>query len=249
MGRRGSLRVLLAGVALVAVACGDGTSSNEAAPSTTAVLPAETVPRSTVVRTTTTTELVKPASVTLPVPTTPTTAAATTEAPTTAAPATPASEAPPPGAASPGNAARTPVPPPPASARDVGVVIGTIEIPKLGLSASLYEGITIPTLDKGPGYWPGTAMPGHPGNTVIAGHRTSKSRPFRYIDRLEEGDEIVLTTADGRFVYLVTGHEIVTPDAVWIVDQNTPAPQVTLFACHPPGSVAYRWVTRATLVT
>jgi sortase A len=238
--RRAAIHVLLAGVALLVAACGSGTVEQASAPPSV-TLPSETVPATTA-GPTTTAELVRPESVTLPVPTTPTTAAPTTPAPeTTPAPTV---AAPPPG-----NAARTPVPPPPAGATDNGTVIGTIEIPRLGLSTNLYEGIAISTLNKGPGYWPGTAMPGQPGNTVIAGHRTSKSKPFRYIDRLVEGDEIVLTTADGRFVYRVTGHEIVTPDALWILDQNTDAPQVTLFACHPPGSTAYRWVTRATLVS
>ncbi|MGZ8997592.1 MAG: TonB-dependent receptor domain-containing protein, partial [Allosphingosinicella sp.] len=61
------------------------------------------------------------------------------------------------------------------------VQVGTIEIPKIGVSKALLEGISLNTLDKGPGHWPGTAMPGHSGNVVVAGHRTSKDRPFRYI--------------------------------------------------------------------
>ena len=90
------------------------------------------------------------------------------------------------------------------------------------------------TLDQGPGHWPGTAMPGQLGNVVIAGHRVSHDKPFRNIDKLEPGDDVILTTGDGRFVYKVTGTEIVYPDALWIVDQ-TAEHTATLFACHPAG--------------
>ena len=128
------------------------------------------------------------------------------------------------------------------------VVIGTIEIPKLGVAAPLNQGISLRTINRGPSHWPGTALPGDLGNTVIAGHRTTYTRPFRHIDTLVEGDEIVFTVNGTRSVYHVTGHEVVTPDALWITD---PAPDAiaTLFACHPPGSARYRYVVRAALAS
>ncbi|MEY3493869.1 MAG: hypothetical protein RL413_1287, partial [Actinomycetota bacterium] len=46
------------------------------------------------------------------------------------------------------------------------------------------------------------------------------------------------------FVYRVTRTEVVTPEAMWIVDQ-TPAATATLFACHPPGSTKERIVVFA----
>jgi len=48
------------------------------------------------------------------------------------------------------------------------------------------------------------------------------------------------------FTYVVTGHEIVDPTAIRIVDQ-TAEPTATLFACHPPGSVAERYVVHLAL--
>jgi len=126
------------------------------------------------------------------------------------------------------------------------VQLGTIEIPALGVSKTLFSGITLTTLDRGPGHWPGTAMPGEYGNVVVAGHRTSRDRPFRNIDQLQNGDEVVFTTAAGRFVYLVTEIEVVTPDALWIVDQ-LPGYTATLFACHPVGSTRERIVVHLQL--
>lgn len=140
-----------------------------------------------------------------------------------------------------------PAPPPAPGAAEPVVVLGSIEIPAIGVSATLYSGITLTTLDRGPGHWPGTAMPGQWGNTVVAGHRVSKSRPFHDLDQLVPGDQIIFTTDAGRFVYAVTGTQIVEPDALWITDQ-TYEHRATLFACHPPGSVSHRIVVSAELV-
>jgi sortase A len=117
-------------------------------------------------------------------------------------------------------------------------------IPALLLSQTIYKGVTLPTLDKGVGYWPGTAMPGHVGNVVLGGHRVSKKKPFRNIDVLVPGDEIYLTTAEGTFVYAVTGTQIVEPTETWIIDQGETA-TLTLFACHPPHSTKQRIVVFA----
>ena len=141
-----------------------------------------------------------------------------------------------------------PVAPPPERAVESADEVGRIEIPKLGIDMAFFEGVTLNTLDRGPGHWPGTALPGQPGNVVIAGHRVSHTRPFRYIDKLSDGDQVIFTIGSQRYTYAVTGTEIVTPDRIDIVAQ-TAQPTATLFACHPPGSTQYRWVTRLALVS
>lgn len=125
--------------------------------------------------------------------------------------------------------------------------IGSMEIPKIGLRHSIWEGVTLRNIDNGPSHWPGTAMPGTAGNAVFAGHRTTHSKPFRNIDQLVEGDEVIFTVGDQRSVYKVTGHEIVTPRELRIVEQ-TAEPTATLFACHPPGSAKFRYVVHLALV-
>lgn len=115
------------------------------------------------------------------------------------------------------------------------------------MTQNLYEGVELTVLNVGPGHWPGTAEPGGYGNTVIAGHRVTHSKPFRNVDQLENGDDIFVTTAAGTFNYKVTGTEIVYPKDIWIVDQ-TPGYRLTLFACHPPGSASQRIVIYADLV-
>ena len=143
----------------------------------------------------------------------------------------------------------TPIAPPADNRSEEPVIeLALLEIPAIDVSMTMYEGIRLTTLDRGPGHWPGTAVPGGPGNVVVAGHRTSGHQVFRNIDQLVPGDEIVFTDSVGRHVYRVTGTEVVKPTALWIVDQ-TPTPTATLFACHPPGSTAERIVVFSELVT
>lgn len=126
--------------------------------------------------------------------------------------------------------------------------IGTIEIPKIGLTSKIMHGITLRNIDFGPSHWPGTPLPGEAGNAVFAGHRVTHTHPFRRIDELVPGDEVIFTVAGVRSHYAVTGHEIVSPSRLDIVNP-TPTPTVTLFACHPPGSARQRFVVRAALVS
>jgi sortase A len=125
--------------------------------------------------------------------------------------------------------------------------IGTIEIPKIGLSHPVYEGITLTVIDNGPGHWPGTALPGQLGNTVFPGHRVTHSHPFLDLDLLAPGDEVIFHMADGDFTYAVTGTQIVTPKDLWVVDQ-TREKTMTLIACHPKHSAQQRIVVKGKLV-
>jgi len=128
------------------------------------------------------------------------------------------------------------------------IELGTLEIPKLGVRQRLMHGVTLRNIDLGPSHWPGTAMPGKAGNVVIAGHRVTNSRPFRNIDQLGLGDEVVLTVQGEQATYRVSSSFVVTPDRTDIA-KPTATPTLTLFACHPPGSARQRYVVRADLVT
>ena len=63
----------------------------------------------------------------------------------------------------------------------------------------------------GPGHYPDTPLPGQPGNAAIAGHRTTYGAPFNRIDELEQGDEILVTTAQGAFRYEVSASSSSAP--------------------------------------
>lgn len=128
------------------------------------------------------------------------------------------------------------------------IKIGEIHIPKIGLVHPVYEGVTLTVIDHGPGHWPGSAVPGQLGNSVFAGHRVTHSHPFRRINEMAPGDDIIFRMENGTFTYKMTGSQIVTPKDVHIVNPTTDA-TVTLFACHPPGSARQRYVVRGTFVS
>jgi len=125
--------------------------------------------------------------------------------------------------------------------------IGTIEIPALGLKHRAFQGVTLHNIDRGPSHWTGSAMPGRMGNTVFAGHRATKSQPFLRIDALNRGDAVIFTVGGVRSTYRVTDHLVVDPSASWIADQAS-AYTGTLYACHPVGSTAERYVVRLEMV-
>lgn len=125
--------------------------------------------------------------------------------------------------------------------------IGRVEIPKIGVDQPMFEGTDLDVLARGPGHWAGTAMPGDNGNAVVAGHRVTHTHPFLDIDQLQPGDQVIFTTAEGRFVYAVTASFVVTPDATWIANP-TPGPTMTLFACHPKHQKTHRYVVTGNLV-
>lgn len=132
-------------------------------------------------------------------------------------------------------------------ARETVREIGRIEIPKLGLDHAMFHGVTLNNIDKGPSLWPGTATPGSVGNAVVAGHRVTRTHPFRNIHLLVPGDRVIFTVQGRRSEYQVTGSEVVSPKALEIAAQTGEA-TATLFACHPPGSARQRYVVHLALV-
>ena len=127
------------------------------------------------------------------------------------------------------------------------VQIGTIEIPKIGLTHPVFEGITLTVIDQGPGHWPGSAVPCQVGNAVFPGHRVTHTHPFLNLDLLSPGDQIVFHMPKEDCVYSVTGTQIVKPTDVWVTDP-TRTPTVTLIACHPKHSAAERIVVKGKLI-
>ncbi len=133
--------------------------------------------------------------------------------------------------------------------QQLGIAIGRLEIPAIDLDEQIREGVHLSVIDRGVAHWAGTAEGGGVGNMVLAGHRTTKTAPFRNLDRLRPGDSITVTGFDGRSAeYVVRETLIVTPRDMWIVEQ-TDVPMLTLFACHPKLSARQRIVVRAELAS
>jgi sortase A len=78
-------------------------------------------------------------------------------------------------------------------------------IPRFGedYRFAVIEGVGPAELDVGPGHYPGTALPGEPGNFAVAGHRIGKGAPFNRLDELAACDPIIVETRADFFVYRV----------------------------------------------
>jgi len=136
------------------------------------------------------------------------------------------------------------------SLRD-GDALTNIKIPRLGLETTVVQGISSSALRAGAGHYPSTSLPCEGGNVAIAGHRTTYGKPFADVDRLAEGDEIVLETPVGSCIYKVNRAPFVTGPRDWSVLGNiaTQPGTLTLTTCHPKGSARERLIVQAVLTS
>ena len=107
-----------------------------------------------------------------------------------------------------------------------------IQIPSIGVDASVVQGDGWEQLKKGVGQHIGTSNPGEGGNVVLSAHNDIFGEIFRYLDDLEPGDEIILHTQQRVYTYVIFNTEIVEPTAVEFLD-DTAKPTTTLISCYP----------------
>ncbi|MCQ4204799.1 class E sortase, partial [Streptomyces coelicoflavus] len=138
-----------------------------------------------------------------------------------------------------------------------------LHIPKLDVVVPIAEGISSKkVLDRGMvgHYAEGglkTAMPdAKTGNFGLAGHRNTHGEPFRYINKLEPGDPIVVETQDKYFVYKMASILPVTsPSNVSVLDPvpkqsgfKGPGRYITLTTCTPEFTSKYRMIVWGKMV-
>ena len=127
-----------------------------------------------------------------------------------------------------------------------GEPFGRIVIPEIDVNTVVVQGTDADDLRKGPGHYPETTFPGLPGTVAIAGHRTTYGAPFRDVDQLTGGEEVVVEMPYGRFTYRVEKQQIVKPDAIWVT-RDVGYDRLVLSACHPRYSAAERIIVFARL--
>ncbi|MFE5815995.1 class E sortase [Streptomyces sp. NPDC056479] len=138
-----------------------------------------------------------------------------------------------------------------------------LHIPKLDVVVPIAEGISNKkVLDRGMvGHYGEdklkTAMPdAKTGNFGLAGHRNTHGEPFRYINRLAQGDDIVVETQDKYFVYKMASILPVTsPSNVSVLDPvppgsgfTEPGRYITLTTCTPEFTSKYRLIVWGKMV-
>jgi sortase A len=125
-----------------------------------------------------------------------------------------------------------------------GRPVGRLKVPRLGLSIIVVTGTNEGSLEKGPGWYAGTRLPGEGQLIYIAGHRTTYLAPFANIDSLRRGDAVELELPYATFLYRVTGH-VVVPSNDTARLRSRGFEVVALQACHPRFFATHRYIAYA----
>jgi len=130
---------------------------------------------------------------------------------------------------------------------DRGAAAGRLRIDRIKANYVVVNGTDPASLRKGPAIYDDVPFPGAPGTTAIAGHRTTYGAPFRRIDKVRKGDEVVVEMRYGTFTYEVEKTQIVKPTALEVI-RRVSYDRLVLSACHPLYSAARRIIVFARLV-
>ena len=107
-----------------------------------------------------------------------------------------------------------------------------IQIPAIEIDAPVVQGDGWEQLKKGVGQNIGSANPGQTGNVVLSAHNDVYGELFRYLDKLQPGDQVVIYTQQRQYTYVVDRTALVEPTAVEVM-ASTGSPTVTLISCYP----------------
>ena len=143
---------------------------------------------------------------------------------------------------------------------EIGTPFALMTIPRLGQNMDnkpVLQGVGLDELAQGVGHYPDSALPGQPGNFAVAAHRITLGEPLRYVENLEEGDNVYVETETYWYTYRLIKTQIVLPDEVWTVSANPlgddpaapPRKLITLTTCHPTFGNSHRWIWWGELVT
>ncbi len=134
-----------------------------------------------------------------------------------------------------------------------GDLIAQLYIPRFGegWQRNVVEGTDAAQLARhGLGHYENTQLPGQVGNFAIAGHRNGYGEPLGDVDKLKEGDPIIVRTQDYWYVYTYTKYKIVLPEDVYVIapdpfnsGQQATKRMITLTTCEPKYSTpTHRWI-------
>jgi sortase A len=145
--------------------------------------------------------------------------------------------------------------PPKSFSPNPGDPVFKIDIPAIDVHQVVVEGVDTAHLRTGPGHYPtcrdgfdlcikdfdNEAWPGERERVIVSGHRTTYGAPFWDLDKLEQGDDVMVETRWGDFVYKVTEKAVVEADSRAVVIPGDEA-EMVLTTCNPKFSAAQRLV-------
>lgn len=108
--------------------------------------------------------------------------------------------------------------------------VARLIVPSQGIDQIVLEGAYGRTLAFGPGHAESSGGMGMPGTAILTGHRDTH---FRFLQRLKEGDEILLTTQrQQQHRYRVSSITVVDSRTA-LIQQDRQENQLALVTCYP----------------
>lgn len=126
-------------------------------------------------------------------------------------------------------------------------MIGSIQIPKIGVNIPIYYGTEEQQLQAGAGFWMGSSLPtgGPSTHTVLTAHTgLVRAKLFTDIDKLKNGDQFFIRVLDRTLAYEVDQRLIVDPDEMEPMYIQPGEDLVTLYTCYPYGVNTQRLLVR-----
>lgn len=130
---------------------------------------------------------------------------------------------------------------------DGSSVMGTIEIPVIGVSLAIYHGTGDEALKNGVGHLEGSSLPvgGMGTHAVLTGHTGLSSRKlFSDVNKLEAGDVFFLHIMGDTLAYQVDEIHTVLPQETDLLRIDPEQDYVTLVTCTPFGVNSHRLLVR-----
>lgn len=121
---------------------------------------------------------------------------------------------------------------------DASGLMGSIQIPSIGVNLPIYHGTDDATLLRGVGHLEGTSLPvgGVNTHTVLTGHRgLASATMFTHLDKVKVGDTFTITVLNQALVYKVISSVVVDPDQTQLLRPVAGKDLATLVTCTPLG--------------
>jgi sortase A len=128
-----------------------------------------------------------------------------------------------------------------------GKPLGVLQIPDLGVTQVMVQGISSSDTKLGPGHDPSTPAPGQAGNALIVGRRTTYGASFQKLADVRPGMAIFVVTRQGRFEYIVDSHSMTTFGDPTVAKQVAGTNEMTMITAGPGIRPSTEQVVRAKL--
>jgi len=108
--------------------------------------------------------------------------------------------------------------------------VARLQVPAHGVDLIVLTGVSGRTLAFGPGHAPGSAVPGAQGTAIVTGHRDTH---FRFLERVQQGDAIIVEGPDRRRSRLRVQETSVVDSRTAVIRTEDRSVGLVLVTCYP----------------